>query len=216
MFKPEQKEFKEREIIKEGTYIARLYSFVDIGSRDKEVTNDSGNKETVSKHQVRLTFELPKNTRVFDGVEKPLVIGKDYTFSMHEKASLRSVVHALLGVTLTDPEAYNFDFEESKGDILGKSCMISVAHFVTPDGKRVAYIKNVIPLMEGVECPPQFNESVFYMLSMGGNEVFEALPEFVKKKIGESIESTVGPSVKVARDAHNRKIEDINPEDIPF
>lgn len=213
-FKAPTKEFT-RTVVPEGTYVARLYSFIDLGVQEGQYKG-----EPTSNRKVRLTFELPTETKEFDGAEKPLVISKEYTLSMHPKSRLRPVVEALVGVSFTDPEAINFDFEDDIDQLLGKECMLSVSHF---EGQRglSAQIDSVVRLMKGATCPPQFNESTFYLLKHGDNEVFQNLPQFIKDKImatkTETVDEDTANDIKNLRDAHNKKEpEDISPDDIPF
>lgn len=215
-FKPEQPKFKERELVPAGTHAARLISLVDLGIQQGEFKG-----VPTSQHKVYLTWELGNEMREFDGLQKPMVIGKEFTFSMAPKARLRPVVEGLVGVKFTDPEAYNFDFEET--NLLGTECMISVSHI---EGKKGVYaaIESVVPIMKGVTVPPQFNDSTFYLLTHGGNEVYEGLPKFLKEKIEKSrseqtVDSETALKLAQARQAHNKNDfgdDAINPEDIPF
>ena len=84
MIKAKQKESK-REKVPSGTHIARCYEMIHIGTVTWEYLGEV--KET---DKVRLTFELPAEMRQFNEEEmQPMVISKEYTLSMHEKANLR-------------------------------------------------------------------------------------------------------------------------------
>ena len=69
-----------------GNYVARCYSMIQIGTIPEEY---KGEKKEANK--VRLTFELPTETKVFkeENGEQPYVVSKEFTLSLHEKASLR-------------------------------------------------------------------------------------------------------------------------------
>lgn len=212
-FKAPMPTFKPGELIKQGTYPARLYSFVDLGLQKGLFKG----QEKIA-HKVFLTFELPTQFKEFDGVQKPLVISGEYTLSMAPSAHLRPVVEGLIGTTFRDEEAYNFDFEDNIDSLLGKPCVLSVVHQEGKNGNIYANIGKVIPPIDGMVVPPQFNESVHYLLSMGGNEVFENLPRFLRDKIAKSessLSEDISEALKSLREAHNAEV-DINPEDIPF
>ena len=79
----------KREIVKAGTHIATCYSMIHIGTVEWEY---QGEKKWSNK--VKLTFELPNEMRDFGGEQKPMVISKEYTISLHEKSNLRlSIIH---------------------------------------------------------------------------------------------------------------------------
>lgn len=201
-----------------GNHVARLISIIDLGTQDTEYMGEK--KET---SQIRLTWELPNETKTFDGIVKPLVIGNDYTNSMGSKANLRKIVEGMIGAQLRDDEAQNFD-SDSYREFLGKPCLLNVIHKESK-GKTYANISGVSPLVKGMTCPPQFNESVFYEIGVSPVEELEDMPKFVREKIMRSHEmnNTVNDDEKsildAARNSHNRQVEesdDIDPEDIPF
>ena len=74
----------KKEIVPSGTHIARCYSMIHIGTVEWEY-----NGEQKFSNKVRLTFELPNEMREFSGEQKPMVISKEYTLTMHEKSNLR-------------------------------------------------------------------------------------------------------------------------------
>jgi len=186
--------------IPKGTFLARCYSLIHLGVQDVEW---KGEKKTAYK--IRLGFELPTKKSNFNGVEKPLVISKEYTLSMGEMANLRKVVEALIGTTLTESEAVGFDVES----ILGKACLISVIH-TERNGNTYANIGDVLPLMEGQECPEQFNETVLLSFENWNDELFASMPDFIKDKISKS------PQFQKMMKAPAKAEEVINPDDIPF
>lgn len=205
---------KEYTLIPVGTHAARLYSIVDLGVQDYEW---KGEKKSGSK--IRFTWELPNETQEFDGVKKPLVIGNNYTLSMGNKANLRKVIEGMLGITLRDEEAANFDMESFKG-FLGKECMLSVIHTKKGD-KTYANIGSVVPLMKGMTMPPQFNKDVIYEIGTSDNDVFQSLPNFVQDIILKSHElrdkDKTEPDEETDEEDHSDyPSDDINPEEIPF
>ncbi len=164
--------------IEAGTYIARCYSMVHIGTNSFE-----WNGETKTSNKVRITFELPTELKVFkEGEEaKPLVISKEYTLSLHEKSKLRPELESWRGKKFTDEEASDFDMAK----LIGVPAFINIIH----NEKGYAEIATISKTPKGMECPPQVNPNMILDFNENWNEeVFAKLPEFIKKKIQSSVE----------------------------
>jgi len=75
------------EPIEAGSYPARCYSMIHIGTIKE---NFQGDEKTMNK--VRITWELPTELKVFkeENGEQPHVVSKEFTLSLHEKATLRA------------------------------------------------------------------------------------------------------------------------------
>lgn len=195
MLKPNTKN-KNYEIIPAGNHLAILIQIIDMGHQ--EVTWEG---KTKMQPRIRLTWELPDENKEFDGVTKPLVIGAQYTNSMGSLARLRPIVEGMLGVQLRDEEAANFDMD-SYEELLGKPCSLTVMHKLGSDGKTYANVATVAPLMKGVIVPKQFNESLIYEIGTSSDEVFQKLPEFIRKQIMKAEENQT-----VDMDDNNEELE---------
>ncbi len=170
----------KRELIPADTYVARCYSMIHVGTIEEEIMG-----VTKRLNKVRLTWELPNEMREFDGVQKPLVISKEYTLSMHEKATLRKDLESWRGLGFTEEEAKSFDVTK----LLGIPCMLSIVHTKSKSGDMYAKIGSISKIMKGMQCPPQFNPSFeFNYTDKFSDEVVEALPDFIKEKIKNSEE----------------------------
>lgn len=207
-------DYIKRELIPAGTYLARLYSIIEIGTETFEYQG-----EEKKSHKIRLTWELPTELKVFNEEkgEQPIVISEEMGFSMHEKATLRSkIVHGMLGTSLTDTEAEGFDID----NLLGKECLLNIVHKPSKKDSEVKYeqINSVSPLMKGQTCPEQINPNVTLYFSNWSQELFEKLPEFLRKKIMATPEyqSTIGVGGDSSSVSNKVTEEAINPEDIPF
>lgn len=170
---------KERELVPVGNHVARLYSIVEIGTVEGEYMGS-----VTHKRKIRLTWELPEEKREFDGVEKPLVIGKTFTISLFDGARLRPIVVGMLG-GLTEEQEEEFNIKS----LLGKPCMLQVSHEEF-NGRKYANVVSCAQLPKGMKAAPQFNESQYLDYSEDGwnDEVYTKLPQFVKDKMGESAE----------------------------
>lgn len=210
MITAKSSESKVFELIPPGTYLARCYAMYDLGTHDDEYQGRQ--KKT---HKVRITWELPTETRVFkeEKGEQPFSISKEFTLSMAEKANLRAFLTSWRGKPFSADEASAFDITK----LLGVPCQISIIHETGKKDPSRMYerISAISPLMKGVTCPPQVNETFVFSLEQFDPNVFTALPDWLKDKIRESdeykamsapIEVTHSTPVSIADDS----------DDLPF
>lgn len=209
------------EILEEGSYPARIYSVVDLGTHSESF---EGNDPT-DKKKIRITWELPTEMKKWekDGEQKeaPYSVGKEMTLSMGGRATLRKYVE-LMTTTLSDEEAYNFDTDE----LIGMECMVSIGHKDKKDGSgKYAFLSSVSRMPKGMKCPPQFNKSVLFNIPKAGQpwdeEAFQALPKFMREKIDQSMERNGKENRAKFKQAEAEyeieyPTEDIDPRDIPF
>lgn len=202
----------QRELVPEGTHVARIYEYIHLGTQKGEWEG----KELI-QYKVRFTFEFPTEKRVFkEGeAEKPLVMSYDATLSFNEKANLRKLSEACFG-KMTDAEAVNFDIDT----LVGRACLVAVAHKPPKDGIVYASINGFMPLMKGLTVDSQINATKVLTFEHWDEEVFQALPSFVKEKIVISPEYKILKGEKAIEtsgykgDVSNG--EATNPDDIPF
>lgn len=204
MIAPKTGNYEKRELIPAGTYLARLYSIIEIGTEEFEFQG-----ETKRTHKIRLTWELPTEMKVFNEEkgEQPKVISEEVGFSMHEKATLRNkVVHGMLGTSLTNTEAQGFDIDE----LLGKPCLLNIVHKPSKKDPDIKYenINSISSLMKGQTCPDQINPTTTLYFNNWNQEVFDKLPDFLKNKIMAT------PEYKSMNGSSHT--EAINPDEIPF
>lgn len=179
------KKGKEIEILESGSYPARIYQLIQIGT----VVGYQG----MLQNKVRIGFELPTEMKVFDEKkgEQPRVISQEYTLSFSEKSNLRKLILAC------DPKALDvaedglveaFDVE----NLLGKELLITIAHKQRKDGSGAyAYIDSVTRLPKGMTCPNQINPTQLLSFDKWSDEVFGKLPDFIRDMITSSEEYKV-------------------------
>jgi hypothetical protein len=191
-----------------GNYPARCYSMIHIGNVVEEF---QGEKKTMNK--VRLTWELPTETKVFkeEKGEQPYVLSKDFTLSMHEKSTLRKWLEAWRGKGFTNDESAAFDITK----LVGKPCMVNVIH-TTKGDKAYANISGVSAMPKGLNCPEQMNPSVIFSVLEFDQKVFETFPDFLKDKIKSSKEykEMDQPGAFETAPEHNESQEDN--DSLPF
>ena len=197
-----------RELIPAGNYIARCYQMIEIGTVKETIL---GKEKILPK--VRIGWELPTELKVFkeENGEQPMVISKEYTLSMAEKANLRIALKSWRGKDFTEEEARKFDITK----LLGVPCMLNIIHKPSKDGTRVyEEISGITPLPKGIICPEQINPT--FVLSYDDFDVqrFDKLPDFIKSKMVTSMEfvAITNPNHKDINGEHEDKTDD----NVPF
>lgn len=169
---------QKKEIVPAGTHFARCYSMIHIGVVEWEF---QGEKKFNNK--VRLTWELPYEMRDFGGEQKPLVISKEYTLSMHEKSNLRKDLEMWRGKVFTNKELGDFDVT----DLLGKTCNLSVIHKVAKNGNEFAQVGGVSAIQKGVEVLEQFNPTFIFNYGYHFDlDWLDSQPEWIQEQIKSS------------------------------
>lgn len=192
--------------IEAGSYVARCYSMIHIGTCLEEIM---GEKKLLNK--VRITWELPTELKIFkeESGEQPCVISKEFTLSMHEKSTLRKWLESWRGLAFTDEESRSFDISK----LLGVPCALSIIHKIAKNGNKYAEIANVSTLMKGINCPPQVNKSFEFSVLDYDQQKFDSLPDFIKEKIKTSVEYKQLVSPHPPIEAHENEEEN---ESLPF
>ena len=174
-----------------GMYVARCVQMIQIGTITEII-----NGESKTQHKVRLGFEFPTELKVFkeENGEQPYFLSKEYSLSMHEKATLRQHLETWRGKKFTDEEAKSFDVTK----LIGVPCTINVVHKEAKNGGKVyAEIGSISPLMKGTICSEAINPIQVLSYDSFNRELFESLPEFLRKKIESSVEyKALGSEVK--------------------
>lgn len=196
-----------RTLAPSGTFPARVYSIIYMGTVKGEYKGTP-----TESYKVRLSWELPTKTRVFKEGEpaKPFSVSKELTLSMGSKSSLRPLVEGMLGLSFTDDDAKSFDVDE----LLGKECLLSLAHKESPNGKYVA-INSTAQLPEGMTCPPAVNPAKILSYDRFDKEYFMTLPRFLQEKMEKTPEFVRMNGGKV-QDELNMSEETIDDSQIPF
>lgn len=188
--------------IEDGTYPALLVGIVDVGVQPQ--TDWKTGKEKAPARKLFLTFELPTETIEIDGEEKPRWIGKDYTFSFHEKAGLTKVVDILK--------------REVKGaknmqDLLGVACMVTVGSTGTGNAK----LAGVVPKVKGMPTAELQNEAVCFDMDEPDLDTFNKLPQWLQNKITSSLNFSGSKLSNLLSSSAQEEVIDNNYDDeIPF
>lgn len=165
--------------------------------------------------KVYIRWELPDESIEWvdrDGGKHtgPMVIGKQYTLSLSEKANLRADLESWRGKMFTAAELKGFDLE----NILGKPCMIGVKHDAKGD-KIYANIAAVMGLSKGTAAPKPSGELLCYSIEEHDEEVFQKLPKWLQEAIGERVKNDSSPTVDEGYGQITPPDDDID-DPIPF
>lgn len=164
-------------ILDSGTHAAVCTWIVDLGPQEMEFQG-----EVSEKQRIRLRFEVPSERVEWESDGKkhegPMVIWKEYTASLHEKATLRKHLAGWRGRDFTESELAGFDLK----NILGQPCMISVTHRTAANGKTYANIDGISKLMKGLEAKPE-GDLFYFDFDDHTQEEYEQLPEWLRQKV---------------------------------
>ncbi len=199
---------RERKLPPTGTHVARVTGLVYLGTAlSPYKTNDGKDKYM---NEVRIQWELPNEKEVFKPGDdpKPFVVNKKMTLSMFKKSTLRPFVEGIIGTTLHDDEADNFDIDE----ILGKPCLLAIAHETGKDGSKYVAIQSASPLVRGMSCPEAFNTPKVLSFEKWDQQLFDSMPEFIRERIMASKEYREMKGMAPI----NKPSEEVNADDVPF
>lgn len=188
-----------------GTHVARVYQIIYMGTVKGEYKG-----QPTEAFKVRLSWELPLETHVFKEGEpaKPFVVSKEFTLSMGKKSNLRPIVEGMIGTALDDEEAAAFDIDQ----LIGMACQLSVTHAEGQNGKFVK-LNSASKLMKGITCPEPVNEPRILSYEKWDDDVFLALPDFIKEKIETTPEFKKLKGQPVSEDNGD---ETVASDDLPF
>lgn len=190
-----------------GTHIARCTGCVALGTQHSEMFADS--------NKIMLIWELPhERIQTKDGADMPMTISKEYTLSLNKKATLRKHLDTWRGKAFTEEELAGFDVAK----VAGAPCQLSIIHVKTAAGDVRARVEAVMGLAKGMTCPPGEHPIVKYELEMGQNDVFQALPEWIRKKILACEEWTAPAGIGDAPTSTGATVTEGEPveDDVPF
>jgi hypothetical protein len=176
--RPSESSFKP---VPAGSWPAICYRVVDLGTQ--ESTYQGERKE---QHKVLLSFEIHDDECVAeDGT--PMAIHQRYTWSMHEKSTLRKHLEAWRAKPFTDQDFGPGGFDIAK--LLGVPCMLSIIHNNVND-RTYANVNSIAKLPKGLNAGELLNDKVCIMLDPEefDRAAFARLPESLKATIMDSPE----------------------------
>lgn len=191
---------KEFEQPPAGNHVARCYQVVDLGTQKGEYQGVPN-----STRKVSIRWELC-NEFMKDGeaAGKPFSVGKIYTASLSEKATLRHHLESWRGTPFSPQELMGFDSKK----LLGIPCLVNVG--MTDKGK--AKVLGVSSLPKGMTAPPLVNPKIHFDLDNFDGLVFESLSKWTK---GEIVKSPEYQRVFQPNDSFEQATTEAQTDDFP-
>ncbi len=178
-----------------GSYIARCYQLVDIGTQHEMFQG----KPTKPTRKVIMWFELLEDEegtpyRMSNG--EPFSIMQKYTLSTNSKANLRKHIDAWRGKPLTDAEAKGFNLVK----LLGQACRLQV--ILNESGDRT-YV-NIASIGYTKKNPEGVNPTTWWTITDPDTEAYGNFPDWLRQKIATADEWDI---------VQNKPVEDVKPTD---
>lgn len=197
------------EQVPEGTFVARCYGIVFLGTQE---INYKG--ETKYQEKVVIQWELLDDEgKTKDG--KPFTISKTYTRTLDERGNLYSDLNAWRGKRFTAEELEGFDMTA----VLGAYAMLQVLHSENPNtNKTYANVTALMPFKG--EKPAAVNENLLFDIEEPDAETFNRLSNFLKLKVQAAPEfkapkGAVLAEAKAAAATATEKSDDVVIKDLP-
>jgi hypothetical protein len=123
-------EKKEYTPAPEGLHQAVCVDVVDLGMQDTQWG---------PKQKCRIYWQIEE---IDTETGKRFPVAKQYTVSLHEKATLRKDLQTWRGRKFTEQELEGFDLE----NLIGVNCQVQVVHNLADDGRVFANVQAVVPI----------------------------------------------------------------------
>ena len=205
---------KQIDPVPEGVHIAVCYALYDLGTQYNETFQKSAHKVLIAWELPDITMELERDGHA---ETMPRVISKQYTCSLHEKATLRAHLQSWRGRSFTADELAGFDLRS----ILGHACQMQIIHATREsDGRVFANISAILPLPKGATKPEPVNPKVQFDIEDAA--VPEQVPEWIVKIIEASEEWQARAAANAEHDpgdaveAPTDTVTDDDFDDVPF
>jgi hypothetical protein len=196
IYMPEE---RPRDLPPAGAHTAVCFRVIDLGTQQTPFG---------VKHQIYIGWELP-DERMGNG--QPFTIGRYYTYSSDERATLRGDIQGWLGRPLSNSDFGKFDLTT----LLGTTCTLGVKHETKNDKMRAA-IASVMRAAKGTPARlPLINDAVALSLNDRPFDfaAYEALPSWLRETVAKSPEySAVNGSGALVATSTRDALDD----EIPF
>jgi len=173
---PEQRDYQ---ILEAGTHLAICVQIIDFGPQRIEYAG-----QVKEQNKVRLAFEVPAERIEYekDGekMEGPMMIGKTYTASLFEKATLCQHLEGWRGRKFTDAEKAGFDLTS----VLNKPCMLNIVHNEY-QGKTYANIAGISKVIKGMSVPDAENPLISFDFDDHTPQQLAELPTWMQEKVAD-------------------------------
>jgi len=157
-----------------GVYMAVCVLVADLGDQYSE-------KYKNTQRKVAFSFDIPSETAIIDGEQKPRQLSKWLTLSVNKKSALYKTLNAWLNASMNEQEMSEIDLFS----LIGRGCQVRVT--TSEDGAH-NNIEDIMALPKGVPTPESDTPPITYDIDEDGftGEKWEALPDWVKNAVMKS------------------------------
>jgi hypothetical protein len=205
------RETKPKELPEDGFYDARLVWLLDLGTREKVWEGKPSDKRAFY-----IAWELI-GTQMSDG--RPFLVGNEYNVSNGQWGPWISLTSNLYKLIMKPWFKGEDEKNLKRMQFLAaacrdaKPCKLTISRETSQAGKEYISINGIKPHIDPTVVPMPQNASLVYDVASHEGIAFEALPEWVKKKVALSKEWTGAEFIKKA--APNETVDNNDP-DLPF
>ena len=154
-------------------------------------------RQLESQGDAEIPSERIKFERDGKKVEGPMSIGRIFTASMNQKASLRAFIESFFAKKFSTDEAAG-DFDVTK--LVGRYCLLNVTHADRGD-RTYANIASAAPLPKGMQPPKGLeNAPLIFDLTHPDETVFAKLPTWLCDKINAALDEKPKRAPKTVND----------------
>jgi hypothetical protein len=157
-----------------GSYPGICCRIIDLGT---QVVPAFEGSESKKQRQLMIGYELAETVQS-DG-KTPFILSRFYNWSTRHNSSLAGDLNAWLSIS--PEELQTFDFES----LVGRSGLLNIGP--NKDKTRMK-VKGISPLARGMTHPQPKSEPLVFSLDNFDKEVFEKLPEGIRRIIEKSPE----------------------------
>lgn len=163
-----------------GVYTAISSAMIDLGQQRNEQFGKVQRKFIMTWTILGEDIEIDKK-------KEPRTISKEYSFSLHEKSTLRKDLQAWRGVPFKSEELEGFDLTT----ILNKACQLQII-LEERNSKEYNNIAGIMSLPKGMTVDGLDNTYYFDMTNSETWENYCKVPNWIQEKIkkAENLEST--------------------------
>lgn len=154
-----------------GVYTAVSSAMIDIGLQ----TNEKFDK---TQRKFMMVWTILNEQIEINGEMQDRVISKEYTFSLHEKSTLRKDLQAWRGKAFTDEELNGFDLL----NVLNKACQLQIIQ-EERNGKSYNNIAGIMSLPKGTEIKGVENAYYFDIETESTWIHYKNIPNWIREKI---------------------------------
>lgn len=162
--------------IPDGTYFGVCSMIVDLGAMYSE-------RYDKTQRKVMIAWELPEETIEINGKTERRTVSSRYTSTLGSQGNLRRDLAAWRGRDFTEEELDGFELK----NILGKSCILTIANTKGADGKTYTNVMGIAKLMKGMTPAKLEKEPLLFDLDTATLDDVDALPNWIGDQIRKSV-----------------------------